>query len=96
MLKTKPTTTRNTILQLVTREQMRGRVMAMNMMVHRGLGPMSGIQSGSLATFIGAPLALTAGVGVVLSYATVLFYRTPELRRYNSERQSEVATPESP
>lgn len=89
-------TVRNTMLQLSAQEKMRGRVMAMNMMVHRGLGPMSGIQAGTLATFFGAPLALTAGVVVVLTYATFLFYRTPELRRYTEERQVEGLRPVSP
>jgi MFS family permease len=83
-------TLRNTMLQLSAQEQMRGRVMAMNMMVHRGLGPMSGIQSGTLATFIGAPLAITTGVIIVLTYASFLFRRTPELRRYTEERQAGV------
>ncbi len=83
-------TLRNTMLQLSAQEQMRGRVMAMNMMVHRGLGPMSGIQSGTLATFIGAPLAITTGVIIVLTYASFLFHRTPELRQYTEERQVNV------
>jgi len=83
-------TLRNTMLQLSAQEQMRGRVMAMNMMVHRGLGPMSGIQSGTLATFIGAPLAITTGVIIVLTYASFLFHRTPELRYYTEGRQAEA------
>lgn len=86
-------TVRNTMLQLSTHEQMRGRVMAMNIMVHRGLGPMSGIQSGTLATFIGAPLAITTGAAVVITYATFLFRRTPELRRYSSQRPPAMLRP---
>ncbi|NIO07861.1 MAG: MFS transporter [Deltaproteobacteria bacterium] len=86
-------TLRNTMLQLSAQERMRGRVMAMNMMVHRGLGPMSGIQAGTLATFFGAPFALTTGVIIVLSYATFLFHRTPELRQYSEGRQRESLRP---
>ncbi len=89
-------TLRNTMLQLSAQEQMRGRVMAMNMMVHRGLGPMSGLQAGSLATFIGAPLAITTGVVIVLTYASFLFHRTPELRKYTEGRQAEVLRPVAP
>ncbi len=89
-------TLRNTMLQLSAQEQMRGRVMAMNMMVHRGLGPMSGIQAGTLATFIGAPLAITTGVIIVLTYASFLFHRTPELRQYTERRQAEVLRPVAP
>ncbi len=89
-------TLRNTMLQLSAEEKMRGRVMAMNMMVHRGLGPLSGIQAGSLATFIGAPMALTTGVIIVLSYASFLFHRTPELRQYTESRQADVPRPVAP
>jgi len=62
-------------------------------MVHRGLGPMSGIQSGSVATFIGAPLAISIGAMVVLSYATFLFRRAPELRYYAEDRPAENLRP---
>lgn len=75
-------TVRNTVLQLLTREEMRGRVMGMNMMVHRGLGPLSGLPSGALATLMGAPLAISTGVTLFLVYAVSLFLRIPELHRY--------------
>lgn len=75
-------TVRNAMLQLSTEEQMRGRVMGMNMMVHRGLSPVSGLQSGTLATFIGAPLAVTTGATIVTLYTAVVFLRMAELHRY--------------
>jgi hypothetical protein len=78
-------TVRNAMLQLSTRDQMRGRVMGMNMMVHRGLGPLSGLQAGALATFIGAPYAVTAGATLFIVYAVLLLVRLPELRRYEDD-----------
>ena len=76
-------TVRNTMIQLVTEERLRGRVMAMNSMVHRGLSPLSGLQAGTVATFIGAPLAIAAGASLALAYAGSLLRRIPEIRRYS-------------
>jgi MFS family permease len=86
-------TVRNAMLQLSTRDHMRGRVMGMNMMVHRGLGPLSGLQAGALATFIGAPFAVTAGATLFIAYAFFLLFRIPELRRYEEEKTPEVLSP---
>lgn len=78
-------TVRNAMLQLSTRDQMRGRVMGMNMMVHRGLGPLSGLQAGAVATFAGAPFAVAAGSALFIVYAVFLIFRVPELRRYEEK-----------
>lgn len=86
-------TVRNAMLQLSTGDHMRGRVMGMNMMVHRGLGPLSGLQAGALATFIGAPFAITAGATLFIAYAVFLLFRVPELRRYEEEESLEILSP---
>lgn len=86
-------TVRNAMLQLSTREQMRGRVMGMNMMVHRGLGPLSGLQAGALATFAGAPIAITAGASLFITYAAFLLSRVPELRRYEEKKTVDLVSP---
>ncbi len=78
-------TVRNAMLQLSTRDQMRGRVMGMNMMVHRGLGPLSGLQAGAVATFAGAPFAVAAGSALFIVYAVFLIFRVPELRLYEEK-----------
>jgi MFS family permease len=78
-------TVRNAMLQLSTRDQMRGRVMGMNMMVHRGLGPLSGLQAGAAATWIGAPFAVAAGATLFVGYAIFMVVRFPELRHYREE-----------
>jgi MFS family permease len=86
-------TVRNTMLQLSTDDAMRGRVMSMNMMVHRGLGPLSGIQAGSVATFIGAPFAISGGSALVMLYAIVLSIRLPELHRYRGDESPPLYRP---
>jgi len=73
---------RRTILQLTAEPQIKGRVFAMNMMVNRGLGPLSGLQSGALASLIGAPAAIATGAALFVIYAVFLFFRVPEVYRY--------------
>ena len=68
-------TVRNTMLQLSINERMRGRVMSMNMMVHRGIGPLSHLQSGAIASFIGAPWAI--GRRIDIFYNLRRFYVAP-------------------
>jgi MFS family permease len=75
-------TVRNAMLQLSTENRMRGRIMGLNMMVHRGLGPLSGLPAGSAATLIGAPLAIAGGAAFFILYAVFMFARIPELYRY--------------
>lgn len=75
-------TVRNAMLQLSTENRMRGRIMGLNMMVHRGLGPLSGLPAGAAATLIGAPLAISGGAAFFIFYALFMFVRVPELHRY--------------
>jgi predicted MFS family arabinose efflux permease len=75
-------TVRNAMLQLSTEDRVRGRIMGLNMMVHRGLGPLSGLPAGSAATLIGAPLAISGGAAFFIFYALFMFLRVPELHRY--------------
>ena len=76
---------RTTILQLSTDERIRGRVMAMNMMVNRGLGPLSGLQSGALASLAGAPPAIATGALLFVFYGIFLFLRVPEVYRFEKQ-----------
>ena len=54
----------------------------MNMMVNRGIGPLSGLQSGALASLIGAAPAIVTGAGLFVLYGIFLFLRVPEVYRY--------------
>lgn len=75
-------TVRNTMLQLSINERTRGRVMAMNMMVHRGVGPLSQLQSGAIASLLGAPWAIASTSIFFIIYGTFVLLRLPELYRY--------------
>lgn len=77
---------RRTMLHLNTEPRMKGRVFAMNMMLNRGLGPLSGLQSGALASLIGAPSAIATGAALFVIYGIFLFFRVPEVYRYRTSQ----------
>ncbi len=79
-------TVRRTILQLTAEPHVRGRVFSMNMMVNRGLGPLSGLQSGALASLVGAPAAIATGAALFVVYGIFLFFRVPEVYRYPAKQ----------
>jgi MFS family permease len=58
--------TRNTMLQLLIREDMRGRVMSLSAISMRGFGPLGGFQAGLLTTFIGLPVATAIGAVICI------------------------------
>jgi hypothetical protein len=73
---------RNTIVQLAVAERFRGRVMGLQMLTQRGLGPSGSFITGGLATLVGAPLAVGSlaliATGLVI-WRGVCF---PELRDF--------------
>jgi MFS family permease len=75
-------TARTTILQLCTAEKMLGRVMSMDLIIHRGLGTLNGIPLGAMASVVGAPFALAGGSLMVLVYIVSASIRVPSLHRY--------------
>lgn len=75
-------TARTTILQLCTAEKMLGRVMSMDLIIHRGLGTLNGIPLGAMASVVGAPFALAGGSLTVLVYIVSASIRVPSLHRY--------------
>jgi MFS family permease len=79
------TVLRNVIRQLATPDRLRGRMTSVNMIFFQG-GPQLGeLESGLLAQWIGAPLAVvTGGIGC-LAATGVLASATPVLRRYRRE-----------
>lgn len=71
----------NTILQTITDDDKRGRVMSFYSMAIMGLAPFGSLIAGTLAKLIGTPMAIFAG-GVSCLAAAVIFYRKlPELRK---------------
>jgi MFS family permease len=58
----------NTMLQLAAPDGMRGRVMSLYTMLYMGVGPFGALLAGSLAQWLGAPLAVTIlGTGCLIA-----------------------------
>ena len=64
----------NTLLQILTDDDKRGRVMAFYIMAFMGMAPFGSLFAGSLAGKIGAPATLLAG-GVLCILGTALLFR---------------------
>jgi MFS family permease len=72
---------RQTLLQLVTPDQMRGRVGSINMLFIGCSNELGGFESGLMAQWIGAvPAIVTGGIGTLLVVCTVMKI-SPALRR---------------
>jgi MFS family permease len=64
----------NTVLQTITDEDKRGRVMSLYTMAIMGTAPFGSLLSGALAKWIGTPFTIMSG-GLVCLLAALLFYR---------------------
>ena len=75
---------RNTIRQIQTPDQLRGRMVSINQIFFMG-GPQLGeIEAGIVAQAWGTPLAIiTGGIGCILGVALVAL-RWPQLKKYDS------------
>ena len=82
------TVLRQTIRQLATPDQLRGRMTSINMVFFMG-GPQLGeVEAGALAALIGAPLSVvTGGVGSIIS-ALIALLKAKSLRDYDGETSS--------
>jgi MFS family permease len=81
---------RQTIVQLVTRDAMLGRVMSLMGISQRGFGPLGGFQAGLLTSALGS-VQLATALGAILSLAIVLgvAVRVPALRSYQENAGAE-------
>lgn len=70
----------NTVVQLQVPDQLRGRVMGIFQLTW-SLLPLGGMVQGGVASFAGAPIAVTVGGALVLGLAVVLAVTAPFLRR---------------
>lgn len=74
---------RQTMRQLLTPDELRGRMVAVNMVFFAG-GPQLGeFQAGVLATLLGAPLAVAIGGSLCVAVVAATAARVPELRAYD-------------
>lgn len=71
--------TLNTAIQSIVPSQIRGRVMSFFVWMFMGLTPIGSIIAGSLAHYLGAPLAMLLGALIPLSLAIYLILFPPQL-----------------
>jgi MFS family permease len=70
----------NTVIQAMSPEALRGRVMAVYSMMFMGMGPFGALFAGAVAERLGAPMTVTVGGVVCVVAGTVFALRLPALR----------------
>ena len=70
----------NTLLQLITPDDVRGRVMSIYSLTFQGFMRLGGLQAGLMADAIGAAAAVGAGAVVSLAYGLFVAVRFPKVR----------------
>lgn len=80
---------RGTILQLVTPDEMRGRVAAVNTMFISSSNELGDFESGLMAHWLGTVRAVVAGGCITLTVVAVTFWRAPQLRRFSFRKYEE-------
>jgi MFS family permease len=71
----------NTLLQTISEENKRGRVMSFYTMAFRGMSPFGSLIAGSLGTYLGAPSTLIL-TGIISLMGAIIFYlKLPALRK---------------
>jgi MFS family permease len=71
----------NGLLQTISPDELRGRVMSAYAFVFVGMGPIGSLLAGSVAGLIGAPGAIAVGAVVTFLFALWVFGRRWELRQ---------------
>jgi MFS family permease len=79
---------RGTILQLVTPDEMRGRVSAVNTMFISSSNELGDFESGLMAHWIGTVRAVVVGGSITLGVVALTFWRAPQLRRFSFKKYS--------
>lgn len=73
---------RGTILQLVTPDEMRGRVSAVNTMFISSSNELGDFESGLMAHWLGTVRAVVLGGCLTLSVVALTFWRAPQLKKF--------------
>jgi MFS family permease len=71
----------NTLLQFVTPNELRGRVMAVYSMTFQAMFRLGGLQAGFMADWLGAPISLGIGAVASLLYGGYVAIRYPKVRQ---------------
>lgn len=85
---------RSTILQGVVREELRGRLTAMNGLFVIGGPNLGQVRAGSVAALVSPPFAVVSGGLLCLLSAIAVAFWAPELARYDRTAMREGASPE--
>lgn len=86
---------RGTVLQLVTPDDMRGRVAAVNTMFISSSNELGDFESGVMAHLIGPVKAVVLGGCITISVVALTFWRAPALRRFSFTTAKPVLPPSS-
>ena len=70
----------NTLLQLMTPDELRGRVMSVYTMTFQGAMRLGGLQAGYMADWFNAPLTVGLGAALSLVYGVWIAFKVPEVR----------------
>jgi len=71
----------NTLLQIATPDELRGRVMSFYSMSFQGMMRLGGLQAGLVADWLSAPLSVGIGAAISLVYGVYIAIRYPEVRK---------------
>ncbi len=78
---------RNTIRQLATPDELRGRMTSVNMMFFMGGPQLGNLEAGILAALIGAPLSVITGGIATIALVALTAWAVPPLRHYRSDTE---------
>ena len=78
---------RSTILQLVTPDEMRGRVSAVNTMFVSSSNELGDFESGVMAHWLGTVRAVVTGGCITLGVVVFTFFKAPQLREFSFEEE---------
>ena len=70
----------NTLLQFISPDELRGRVMAVYTMAFQMMFRLGGLQAGFVADWLGAPISVGVGAAVSLIYGLYVAFRYPKVR----------------
>jgi len=76
----------NTLIQTIVPDHLRGRVMAVHVMMFIGMAPFGSFLAGAIAAKVGAPLTIAVGASVCIIGAGVFLARLPRLQLVGAGR----------
>jgi MFS family permease len=71
----------NTLLQIITPDAVRGRVMGLYTMTFQGMMRIGGLQAGFMSDWLGAPVTVGLGAAISLAYGLYVMVRYPPVRK---------------